>query len=143
MAKFLAEQFWAPYPNAHDIVKTPNTNKIINDDLNIKTSDFTLYELRHTVNKAKRNKAQGLDELDMDIIKELDHINLKQIFKIINHWWNEETIPEEELLARICLLYKKGVQSNLFNYRPLAILPTLYKLYTSMINTRLMHKLDK
>ena len=44
--------------------------------------------------------------------------------------------------ARIALIYKKGDTEKLENYRPIALLNTIYKLYASILKQRLETGLD-
>jgi hypothetical protein len=94
-------------------------------------------------NKLKRRKAPGPDEIPNEVFKEMDKENREEIRKLINKWWHEEEIPEDTLRARIALILKKGDTSKLANYRPISLLNTIYKIYTSIIQNRIADKLDK
>ncbi len=41
----------------------------------------------------------------MEIIRELDNDNLKQLKKVFDDWLDSEFIPDEELQARIALIF--------------------------------------
>ena len=69
----------------------------------------------------------------MEIFKEMDDLSLESILEIINKWWREEHIHEEILEARIVMILKKGDTSDLSNYRPIALLNSLYKIVASII----------
>jgi hypothetical protein len=45
--------------------------------------------------------------------------------------------------TRMIVLFKKGDASDPSNYRPIALLPILYKLFSKVIGTRLSEFLDK
>ncbi|GBP39263.1 Retrovirus-related Pol polyprotein from type-1 retrotransposable element R2 [Eumeta japonica] len=45
--------------------------------------------------------------------------------------------PKEWSEANIILIHKKGDPKNISNYRPIGLLPNIYKLFSSMINNRL------
>ena len=34
--------------------------------------------------------------------------NRKKVLEILNLWWDEESVPEEALRARVVLIYKNG-----------------------------------
>ena len=78
----------------------------------------------------------------MEAFKEIDDENMILITELLNKWWNEEDIPEEVLEARIVLISKKGDTSNLSNYRPIALLNSIYKIVASIIQKRLANTLD-
>ncbi len=52
----------------------------------------------------KRRKATGIDNLQIDIIKELNNANLELIREVGNQWWSDEYIPDEDLKAKIALI---------------------------------------
>ena len=53
-------------------------------------------------------------------MKELDDENLTKILDIIHMWWTQENITEEELRARVVLIFKKGDTNTFSNYRPIS-----------------------
>ena len=55
-------------------------------------------------------------------------------------WWDTEEIPEEELKARIALIHQKGKMSDLWNYRPIALLGALYQIYAACIRNRIVKR---
>ena len=68
----------------------------------------TLVEIFRAIRKLKRRKAPGPDEIPTGLLKELRGENLEEVQKILSIWWNEENIEEEEeLKARVVLIYKK------------------------------------
>ena len=60
-------------------------------------------ELKDILKQFKRRKSPGPDEVPMEIFKSMNELNLDEVIKILNEWWNEEYIPEEQLEARIVL----------------------------------------
>ena len=69
--------------------------------------------------------------------------NLELILNIIHKWWNQEDISEEELRARVVLIFKKGDTNKFDNYRPISLLNTLYKLFAAILQRRISETLDK
>jgi hypothetical protein len=57
-------------------------------------------------------------------------------------WWEQEHVPTEAQQARVALLFKKGDTAKWANYRPIALLPTTYKLFTAIQQRRISDKLD-
>jgi len=49
----------------------------------------------------------------MEYFKELDDENLQEVLNLINMWYYNQEIPEEVLLARVVLIFKKGDAANL------------------------------
>ena len=137
-AKFLAEKFWRKIADTEF-----RRGRIINEDLDYNIEEITLEELRKTINKFKRRKAPGPDEIPMEAFKEMDDENLEHLLKTLNEWWKHEEIPEEILEARIAMIFKKGDTSDLNNYRPIALLNSTYKIIASIIQNRIAEKLDE
>ena len=80
----------------------------------------------------------------MEIFKKMNRGNLEEILKIINKWWLEEEIPEEQLSARIVLIFKnKGNSNDIDNYRPIALTNSMYKIFTAIIQRRLCAQMDQ
>ena len=52
-------------------------------------------------------------------------------------------MPSELEVAELVTLYKKGNVENPANYRPIALLDTLYKIYASLIQKRICLGLDQ
>ena len=38
--------------------------------------------------------------------------NLAEVLALLNEWWDSEVIPEEALLARVVLIFKKGDKAD-------------------------------
>ena len=68
--------------------------------------------------------------------------NLTIILNIINEWWEQETIPDEAMNARVVLIYKKGDTSLCENYRPISLLNTCYKLIAAALQRRIEAGID-
>ena len=79
----------------------------------------------------------------MEVFKEMDTESLDLVREVLNHWWEREDVPVEMLRARIVLIYKKGDTSKLENYRPIALLNSMYKLFAAILQKRLAKKLDR
>ena len=69
---------------------------------------FTPEELDEVIRRLKRCKAAGPDELPNDFYKELDIMNRMYLLKLLNDWWINEEIPEEDLKANVVMILKKG-----------------------------------
>ena len=99
-------------------------------------------ELTAAIKKLKRNRAPGPDGLTSEFFKELDYLNKIYVLTILNDWWIGEEIDEEELMANVVMIFKKGDTSDLTNYRPISLLNTLYKLFAAILQKRIEDKID-
>ena len=125
-------------------VTNQKLEKITKQKQNYNLDEITYQELIAVIKKFKKGKAPGPDEVPMEIFKQMNKGNLEEILKIINKWWNEEEIPEEQLRARIVLIFKnKGNSNDIDNYRPIALTNSMYKIFTAIIQKRLCAQMDE
>ncbi|CAH2092926.1 unnamed protein product [Euphydryas editha] len=100
-------------------------------------------EIIHAVNKLKLEKSPGPDFITNEAIKygcEILASPLSALFNLILKTANTPTQWSESI---IILLYKKGNPNDISNYRPISLLPTIYKLFSSIINRRISETLEK
>ena len=94
-------------------------------------------ELIHVLKKIKNNRSPGPDGIPIEFFKLLNADGLKCTLRLLNKCWNDEVMPDEFELAEVVTLYKKGNVELPENYRPIALLNTLYKIYASILQQRL------
>ena len=68
--------------------------------------------------------------------------SMTQLVQLLNEWWEQGSMPEEALKARVVLIYKKGDASLCENYRPISLLNTVYKILASIIHKRIEDGID-
>jgi len=116
---------------------------IFEDIADICTEEFTLTELENTLDNTANGKTPGTDGIPNEFLKWLNIEDSKKIIlQILNDMWILEVIPTECEIARIVSIYKKGNPELPENYRPIALLQSIYKIYASMIQNRLATALD-
>lgn len=101
------------------------------------TGPFTRRELEEAFDKQKNNKAPGPDEIKMEYIKWLNTETKTEILNIINECFREGKTIGQMDTATIISMFKKGDTQNLGNYRPIALLNAIYKLYAAMLKVRI------
>ena len=65
------------------------------------------------------------------------------ITKLFNKSVNTGVFPSKFKTAKIIPIFKKGDRELTNNYRPIALLPTLSKIWEKLINIQLQEKLDE
>ena len=79
----------------------------------------------------------------MELFKELTDVK-REIFRaILNEWWAKEDIPEEQLQARVVLIFKKGDSSDWGNFRPISLLNSTYKIIAAILQKRISKTIDQ
>ena len=142
LADYFEQKQWAkptgPPPQSPHFRK----NLLYNTTADIKTGDYELPELKTVIKKAKKRKSPGPDEAPIDLFKLLDDESLTLVLHEINTIKNNNTWPTELDEAIVVTIYKKGNVEDPSNYRPIALLNTMYKLYTAMLRNRLIKGLE-
>ena len=91
-------------------------------------------ELSYAIKKLKKNVAMDPDKDFAELFQILDQSNREWI---VNYCWKHEVVQENMDIAHIVTIFKKGDPSLPSNYRPIALLNMLYKLYTIIIRERI------
>ena len=95
-------------------------------------------DLEAALQKLKKKKAAGPDEVPNEVWLLLDETNLQTLLDLYNHSWDSGTIPQEWAEAIVVSIYKgKGADTEPANYRPISLLNTVYKIYAAMLQKRL------
>ena len=102
--------------------------------------NFTPFELRKAKIRLKKKKTPGTDNITNEILLVVleDPRGFSYILELMNKCWAEAVLPEEWQMARIVAIYKgKGVTTHPKHFRPIALLQSTYKLFTTLIELRL------
>jgi hypothetical protein len=89
------------------------------------------------IEKIKSHKSPGIDHIPADMIKAGGRMILCEIHKLIIFIWNEEELPEEWKGSIIVPIYKNRNKTDCSNYRGISILPTMYKVLSNILLSRL------
>ena len=92
--------------------------------------------------KMKNGKEAGKDQVNIETLK-ADEILAKQLAKLYTKCITERRIPKTWKEANMVIFFKKGNRKDIKNYRPICLLSNMYKLFTTIITTRLEKKLDE
>jgi hypothetical protein len=106
-------------------------------------SPITSEELRNATKKLSQNKAPGHDGIPNEIWKiiSLKHSNI--LLQIFNNALETGTCPSSWSEIVVCPIHKKGDQSQPVNFRPISLVPTILKLLTTILTTRLQDWCDE
>jgi len=95
------------------------------------------FEVEMNIEKIKRHKLPGFDQIPADLIKAEGRKIRYEIHKFINSVWNKEVLPEDWKGSVIVPLYKKGDKTECSNYRELPNQKTTYKILSNILLSRL------
>lgn len=109
----------------------------LNDDgRNLATPTFE--EVSAAISSLKNNKAPGPDNIPAELLKWGGEELATEIYQLVLHIWNSETLPGHLLEGAIIPLHKKGDKLNCENYRGIALLNTAYKVFAKVLYNRLV-----
>lgn len=100
--------------------------------------DVCREEVQKALKKAALHKASDLSGLCYDLFKSDGPEVLNTLTVLLQMCWEQERVPHEWLLGVIVPILKKGDKRCLDNYRGITLLSVVGKLYTSLLNARIM-----
>jgi len=95
------------------------------------------FEVDLAIEKLKCHKSPGTDQTPAELIKTGGRTICYEIHKLIITIWNKEELPEEWKESVILPMYKKGVKTDCSNYRGISLLPTMYKILSNILLSKL------
>jgi len=104
------------------------------------TSSTEIFELIKTL---EPKNSCGHDLLSNRMIKKEISWFSTTLPLLINSSMKEGIFPKVLKQATVIPIYKKGEKDNMNNYRPIALLPVMSKIFEKIINERLTSKLDE
>ena len=107
--------------------------------------EFTKKELEQVIKILSNGTAPSPDRVPNEVIKILckNKKFTKILLKILNVSLIQNKMPKEWKKSQIFTIYKKDNPNDPLNYRPIALLNTTYKIYSTLINARLSNFIEK
>ena len=90
------------------------------------------------LDKLNSTKSPGPDGIHPRVLKELTSVVSDPLADIMNESISEGILPNSWKEAHVSPVYKKGVKSNLGNYRPVSLTSVVCKVLESLICDHLM-----
>uniref|UniRef100_A0A914PE81 Reverse transcriptase domain-containing protein n=1 Tax=Panagrolaimus davidi TaxID=227884 RepID=A0A914PE81_9BILA len=103
---------------------------------NVMINRITADELTAAAQHMKGNTAPGADNIPSKAVKSTISTFAGRLADAFYGLLEEDNMPPELLHAKTILLYKKGNRLDIGNYRPISLLPVLYKILTRVITDR-------
>ena len=106
-------------------------------------SPFSLAEVEREVKQMKRGKAKDGAGLAGEMIKDGGHFLLQTLVRLFNEVLRPDAEPPSKWKASlVTVIFKDGDPALPSNYRPITIIPILYKLFSRLLRRRLEPILD-
>lgn len=113
---------------------------------NVKSLYFNptnVHEIIEIVKKLKSSKSRGYDELSVHLLKQIIHHIASPLSHIFNLSLSSGIFPDLLKIAKIIPIYKKDDPSQIVNYRPISLLPSISKILEKIVYNRLYSFLIK
>lgn len=104
---------------------------------------ITIDELTKIISRIKNKKSSGVDQLPAAVIKFVVDELSEPLCHLINYSFIVGQFPKELKKAAVTPVFKKGCDKTCDNYRPVAILSTISKIFELAAMTRLLGFLEK
>lgn len=112
-------------------IKTPFRCKPVNEK-----------ELRTIISCLKNKFSCGHDDVPLKVIKFVGESLLKPLVHLINCSLITGNFPDSLKLSKVVPVFKKGEKSEMGNYRPISVLPSISKIYERVMYNRLVDHLQ-
>lgn len=100
---------------------------------------ITISELENELKSLKNNKAAGPDRILNEMIKAAGKNVYQVLVKLYNTIFSKGQHPASWKKSIITPIFKSGDPNTPSNYRGIAVSNTMHKLYTKILNTRIMN----
>jgi len=101
-------------------------------------SPFSPGEVSEQLKNLPNFKAAGIDGIKNELLRFcLSETGVRVVTQLLNEVWKSERLPSELNVGRIVYLFKGGDQYDCGDYRGISLLNVVYKLLSSIVNTRL------
>ena len=116
--------------------KMNNGNKC-STDAKFTFSEISVNEILDEINSISCQKASGLDNVSVKLLKYGKEAIAPILCKIFNMSLVQGYFPDDLKAARVTPIYKNGDKDNLCNYRPISILPVCSKILEKLVHKQL------
>lgn len=103
---------------------------------------FTVQEIETALKKLACHKAGTGDGLVNELLKYGGRALVDMFHRLVTVLWATESVPQQWRSGDIVNIFKKGDKADPGNYRGITLLNVVGKLYTKLLDTRLMSWLE-
>ncbi|PRP83178.1 hypothetical protein PROFUN_09342 [Planoprotostelium fungivorum] len=108
------------------------------------TELITISQVEEAIKRLKLSKAQSLDEISNEYLRNMNSIKVEELMIICNKILTAKRIPKAWKSSTTTLIFKGGDnKSNPLGYRPIAILSCAYKVFSQIITQRLYRWIEE
>ena len=115
-------------------------NDVYNGKRKVHSTDknfMTIENVNRAIKSVKIKNCEGYDRIPQRILCEGIEYLIQPIHRLFSLIYEQKKIPEQWLISKIIPIFKKGSKNNVENYRPIANLCSMTKVYEQLIIDRL------
>ena len=117
-------------------------------DKNVRSNSFVFdivseKEVEKLLLSLNVSKSTGCDKIPARFVKDATDVICSPLTYMINLSLRKCTVPSDFKMARVVPLFKKGDRSSAGNYRPVAILPVISKIYEKIVYKQFYNYLNE
>ena len=139
------KKFWEDIGRRNDGDNVDCDMKIDSHNLHDIDMVFSKERIRKCLNKLKDNKAPGLDSIPYEMYKYGGGWIVDSLENLFAKIISEEKVPTDWNKCKIKLIHKGGNKNrkDLRNYRPIALINTVSKIFCSLLNDSLIKSIEE
>ena len=127
-----------------DFTRTEKNSSVQEESDGKRILEITSEELQRAICKLKSGKSPDGNGIRAEDIKDCNDETREMMRQIFNEVIKRNNFtPEEWKKVKIKVIYKKGDVEDVSNYRPICSLPSMYKLFSTIMYGRLYPMLDQ
>ena len=105
--------------------------------------ETNIFEVKHFIEKINIKKATGYDDLPAKFLRISASLIAEPLSKIFNLSISNGEYPNFLKIAKVLPIHKKGVHTNMNNFRPISILSHINKIFETIISNQIKNFLKK
>ena len=98
--------------------------------------ELSAFEVQLAIEKLKRHKSPGIDQIQVELIKAGGRTNHSEIHNIMNSVLNKEELPEE--WSQSLYIFIRRAIKHCSNYRGISLLSATYKILSNTLLSKLI-----
>ena len=100
-------------------------------------SEITDETVMRTINELSAKRSTGHDSISTELLKRIKAFISSPLCLMVNQSLNTGIYPGKLTIAKLIPLYKKGESTQLGNYRPISLLPSISKVFEKVVYNKL------
>ena len=98
---------------------------------------ITAAQITKVVQRLVNGKATGINNIPNKVLKDSIHLIAPVLMDIFNLSISTKIFPDDLKVLKVVPVYKSGERENLNNYRPIAVLPTIARVFEKLLYRQL------